>query len=239
MQNDFELTTVEYLIGNLSLQQRRDFQDRLLHRSDVNEVIERWESELSKLLTLTFGTESQVAPTPHLWSRIEAEIWPPLAPPRARLSERIVQGMRLLLFPLQRKWSSGFATGFAVAAVLAVLSGAFDPTRPFVSHEAELIASGKLRSNVRLLKVPWPAAEIRTSMLEEQPQESLQLWIIKPGEPPMSLGLIHSHAHYIWLDQSLEMPCDTTLAVSLEPQGGSQMASPTGPVIASAKFVPH
>ena len=57
-----------------------------------------------------------------------------------------------------------------------------------------------------------------------------ELWIIAPDAAPVSLGLLQ--------EASLAVPYPTlpqgwTLAVSLEPAGGSPTGAPTGPVLAA------
>jgi anti-sigma-K factor RskA len=70
-------------------------------------------------------------------------------------------------------------------------------------------------------------------------QRVLELWLIAPGGKPRSLGLIEAgRAIHINLPADLigHVAADTTLAVSLEPPGGSPTGQPTGPVIANGKL---
>lgn len=236
MENDNELEAVEYLIGNLSPDERRAFDEQIAKDPETQRTVEYWAVKFSPLLNGTYGIAPTMGPPPYLWSRIEKQIAPSLlrdhktpdAPSRKR-------GLRDLI-PSPWSWSTGFASGFAFAAVIALFSGAVDATRPFVTHKAEVAISGQLASHVRLLSGPWPAAEIETSHLHPQPDGSLELWLIRPSAAPLSLGLIDDDRRYIWLDSSLDMPCDTRIAVSLEPQGGSREPGPSGPVLASAHF---
>jgi anti-sigma-K factor RskA len=62
----------------------------------------------------------------------------------------------------------------------------------------------------------------------------LELRLIAPGEQPRSLGLIEpGRVVHINLpaDMVRRVSADATLAVSLEPPGGSPTGLPTGPVI--------
>jgi anti-sigma-K factor RskA len=70
-------------------------------------------------------------------------------------------------------------------------------------------------------------------------QRVLELWLIAPGDKPRSLGLIDANRPiHIKLPTDLvqRVAADATLAVSLEPPGGSPTAAPTGPVIANGKL---
>ncbi|MFN3936133.1 MAG: anti-sigma factor domain-containing protein [Gemmobacter sp.] len=57
-----------------------------------------------------------------------------------------------------------------------------------------------------------------------------EVWIIAPGAAPVSLGLIGETS--LSLDYPAP-PAGWTLAVSLEPEGGSVTGAPTGPVLAA------
>lgn len=70
-------------------------------------------------------------------------------------------------------------------------------------------------------------------------QRVLELWIIAPGDRPRSLGLIEpGRPVHIHVPPTLMPHFSTaaTLAVSLEPPGGSPTGLPTGPVIANGKL---
>ena len=66
-----------------------------------------------------------------------------------------------------------------------------------------------------------------------------ELWVIPAGGKPLSLGLLRSGA-----PQRLVLPMRlapyfrdrSTLAVSVEPVGGSKTGQPTGPVIAAGEL---
>ena len=68
------------------------------------------------------------------------------------------------------------------------------------------------------------------------PRRDYQLWLIPSGGKPHSLGVMPARPH---MQLALAEPISAiigrgaTLAVSLEPVGGSPTDQPTGPVIAS------
>jgi anti-sigma-K factor RskA len=58
-----------------------------------------------------------------------------------------------------------------------------------------------------------------------------ELWVIAPGAAPVSLGLLQDRPLTV---RYPSLPAGWTLAVSVEPAGGSPTGAPTGPVILSA-----
>ncbi len=69
---------------------------------------------------------------------------------------------------------------------------------------------------------------------------SYQLWLIPPGESPRSVGLIdpeRSSAFELPAELETLLAPGTTLAVSLEPLGGSPTGQPTGPVLFSGQVL--
>jgi len=64
--------------------------------------------------------------------------------------------------------------------------------------------------------------------------QDLELWAIKPGGKPISLGLVPAVGKgRIQLSEAQRalLTAPLTLAVSLEPHGGSPTGQPTGPVL--------
>jgi anti-sigma-K factor RskA len=63
---------------------------------------------------------------------------------------------------------------------------------------------------------------------------SYELWAIAPGQPPRSLGVIDGPAY----SRPLAAPAgELTLAVSLEPIGGSATGAPSGPLVFTGALV--
>ena len=233
MKHDFELTTVEYLIGNLHPEEQQLFEEKLAHLDQVKATKEEWDLILSALLRLEFGNEGAIRVPSHLWARIIEEISPkPLRNTRALFSQRRPR----FLGGVWQRWSFGFASGVAVACAVAAFSGALDLTRPLTSHQADLIISNTLAGNARLLNTPWSAMQIEAGPIRIEPNASLELWVIPSGEQPISIGLLSEGSQVIWLRSSIDQPEEMTLAISKEPLGGSPNGLPTGPVLTSARF---
>ena len=149
------------------------------------------------------------APAPNLLPQIEARLFPV-----ARLPKR--------------GWFR-LAAGAAVAASLAVAVVVTQtPTPPAVL--ATLTGAGltyEVRSDGQRLQITRVAG---TAAPAGQVHE---LWIIAPGAAPVALGLLGDAP----LDVTYPTPpAGWTMAVSVEPSGGSTTGTPTGPVILTAEI---
>lgn len=109
-------------------------------------------------------------------------------------------------------------------ALVATLSSAETPARLVVSYDP-----------VRQSVLVTPA------VLESQADRDHQLWLIPPDGTPRSLGLVRADASQrIVIPVALlrQLSDDASIAVSVEPVGGSPTGLPTGPVIASGQLTP-
>ena len=68
-----------------------------------------------------------------------------------------------------------------------------------------------------------------------------QLWLLPPGANPLSLGLLTADSGVRETELSLAqidaLRITSTLAISIEPTGGSPTGLPTGPVVYQASLV--
>ncbi|MCV6801492.1 anti-sigma factor domain-containing protein, partial [Achromobacter ruhlandii] len=62
--------------------------------------------------------------------------------------------------------------------------------------------------------------------------KALELWVIPPGQAPQSVGLVAPEG-LTALPRAQGLEGVQTLAITLEPPGGSPSGKPTGPVIMS------
>ncbi|TWF58466.1 anti-sigma factor [Neorhizobium alkalisoli] len=218
-----EVLAGEYVLGVLPAEARRRVEDRMATDRAFARIVQRWESDLSSMneeyepvtpparvfadiQTRLFGAEQ--APAPGLWN--SAAFW---------------------------RWIS---TATSAMAVLAILfgSGLFNLNRiaatpPLVAKlsgpnaQVDLLASYDQQSG-RLQVVPVAAGPARN--------KSLELWVVPASGNPLSLGIMPSD-----FDGDMVIPADlrsrigegATLAVTLEPFGGSPSGLPTGPIVAS------
>lgn len=212
----------EYVLGVLSAEARHGVERRMADDSAFAALVERWRADFSP-----FDDDYvEAAPNPVIFTQIEQRLFgvPTVSP---------VPGL----------WNAiGFwrwvSLGTSLVAVTAVVyaSGLFRQQQSGVPLVAELSAPN---NQVNLL-ASFDASSGRLRIVPVAaggPQEkSLQLWLVPGSGNPRSLGVFQPNR-----EGELLIPAElrdtigdgATLAVSLEPFGGSPTGLPTGPIIAS------
>jgi len=195
----------EYVLGVLSLAERSAVEARLKNDSAFVARVAAWENRLSPL-----NDDYAEVPAPDLMPRIEARLFPVAEKPARR--------------PLFG-WLSGAATAAAIAIAAVVM---FTPPAPppvvATLGEADASLRFEARFDGQALTVTRVAG---TAAPQGQVQ---QLWIIAPDAAPVSLGLLEGESIAVPYPAA---PAGWTLAVSVEPAGGSPTGAPTGPVVAA------
>jgi anti-sigma-K factor RskA len=218
------LVAAEYVLGVLTAQERREIARRLEQEPVLASEVAFWEERLGGLADAV----APVAPPQATWSRIEAAIGAG-ASPRSSVWESLAF------------WRAfGIASATLAAASIAALAyfGLVPSARaPLMatlgggSGQPNFVAAVTASGN-GLVVVP-------AALLTNDPR-AFELWLIPAGETqPRSLGLVQP-GQPIRLNippiLAGRLTPDATLAVSLEPPGGSPTGAPTGPVIASGKL---
>jgi anti-sigma-K factor RskA len=216
----------EYLLGVLSASERRDFERRLAQEPALRTEIEFWEQRLGSLASEV----KSVDPSPATWARIEAT----LGTGRGAAVRPAGLWDSLMFWRLAAIGSAAVA---AASLVALVGFGQFAPAdQPLV---AKLDVPGGQAGFVAAIDASRNGLTIVPASVTNLNQRAMELWVIAPGDKPRSLGLIEpGRAIHINLPAELtqRIAADATLAVSLEPPGGSPTGAPTGPVIASGKL---
>lgn len=210
-----------------------------------------WRARIAPLL----DEVDEVAPPPGLAARIvgsdEAPGAPvaPLAamsPPREMAANDNQDASRKLKF--WRAWSVGAsAVAAALALVLVVRPPAPGPSAPVVVAEAParpatpMVAALRGEDSPLRLVATWNPQSRQlvvaaASEVGDPGQHSHQLWVIPKGGKPHSLGVMAGNGRmHGELDAELAafLAEGATVAVSLEPLGGTTSGAPTGPVLAA------
>jgi anti-sigma-K factor RskA len=199
----------EYVLGMLTLSERTAAAARAKTDPDFAARIAAWETRLE-------GLNDDFAPAraPDLMPAIEARLFP--APLRAR---RVWTG-----------WLAGAATALALCAlalVMLVPAPGPPPLTAILTPEGEGFVYEARFADDRL--------QVRRTAGTAAPAGQVhELWIIAPGAAPVSLGLLAEAGVDLAYPRP---PAGWTLAVSLEPAGGSPTGAPTGPVLAAVELV--
>src|SRR3546814_7580452 len=99
----------------------------------------------------------------------------------------------------------------------------FPYTTLFRSHPQQMVVSFD-DNNQKLIVTPLNLAAPATG-------HSLELWLIAQDRKPESLGLLKPQASTLITLNKTRLAPEVTLAVSLEPTGGSPTGQPTGAVL--------
>ncbi len=107
--------------------------------------------------------------------------------------------------------------------------------QPQTEFVAVLTAGGDKPAFVATVDTVKGTIAVRRVATPAPPDKSYELWAVASGAAPKSLGLVENAS----LSRPLPVaPKGLTLAISLEPKGGSPTGAPTGPVVFSGTLVP-
>ncbi|MEZ5779329.1 MAG: anti-sigma factor [Paracoccaceae bacterium] len=205
---DREALAAEYVLGTLPLAERLTAE--ALIASDVNfaSLVADWQARLAVL----DDDYKEATPPRDMLQRIESRLFPEAARPK-------------------RGWLWGAGAGLALA-VLALVVFLPPATPPEPAVTATLTGEGQELA-VQASYDPQAGALTvrRTAGPAAGAGQDYELWLIPEGQDAQSIGLVR--------DGDLEIPLDTlpegaTLAITLEPQGGSPTGVATGPLLVAA-----
>jgi anti-sigma-K factor RskA len=219
-----KVLAAEYVLGVLSAAERREVERRLAQEPALDVEVAFWEERLGGLADAV----DPVAPPDAAWSRIEAIIAPP-APRPASIWQSLA---------FWRSFAIGSGT-LAAASIAGLVYIGLVPTAraPLM---ATLSGSAGQPNFVAAITASGNSLTIVPASLLTSDQRSYELWLIPAGQTtPRSLGLVQPGQPIkleIRPDLAGLLTPDATLAVSLEPPGGSPTGAPTGPVISHGKL---
>lgn len=216
----------DYVLGLASAEDRARAEDRIIRDPAFAREVEMWQARFSEL-NVEFAA---IEPPSAVLDRAEHRLFG--APPPQRGSvfgwlRRAATGRDGSGVAAQRRGVS-VLLGLAVAAVVALVAIWGVPLYRPGTHLAEL-AAPDLQIAVR-----GDSQRLVFRRLSDAPDpegRSYQLWLIRDGQVA-SLGLLAPRTTEV----SAEVRAGDVLAVSLEPAGGSPVAGPSGPVLATAQI---
>jgi len=204
----------EYVVGTLRGRARARFKRVVTSSLRARRAVLGWEKQLAPLARAV----PAAAPPPQVWTRIETAIGARARPMRGA-------GI----------WPA-LAAGLAALAVL--FGGLYLSQEQRVDRARYVAVISEQATPLWLLQ--GFTEELRVNTITERPipaANSYELWMLPDGAAPVSLGLLPGTGNAaLPLDaQRLAVLAQTmTLAVSLEPAGGSPTGLPTGPVLFTA-----
>lgn len=233
-EEDESVRAAEYALRVLSAGEEHSAAEQAAASAALAGEVARWRSRFGAF----FEEIEPVSPPARIWEGIEAEITERHAPN----DNEAVLHRRVLV------WKSAAGGLAALAASLAVLLALPNRTVASVSSPGvsapmvailgqggttKVVANWDSGSRQLVLAVPGD--------LPADPEHSRQLWVIPADGKPRPIGTLASRRQmHIQLAEALAdlLSNGATIAISLEPPGGSPTGQPTGPVIASGALSP-
>jgi anti-sigma-K factor RskA len=226
MADDLDPIAGEYVLGTLDAEERRTFQRRLLTDPAAVAAVAAWQDRLAPLLL----TVEAVDPPASVWARVAAG-------PPANDNGAI------------RRWQMATAAAVLVAigSIGMALRSPAPPPAPTTQvaerggATVQSVAALSEKGGTPALLVTYDQASGRLQVtpvnVADKPGHSMELWVIAGKAAPKSIGLMPDDGSPALEQLSLDTAQDMTIAVSVEPKGGSPTGLPTGPVVYSGQMV--
>uniref|UniRef100_A0A2A4Z7D2 Anti-sigma factor n=1 Tax=OCS116 cluster bacterium TaxID=2030921 RepID=A0A2A4Z7D2_9PROT len=225
MTNDLsdkdEVLASEYAMGLLEGKAKQLAEKRFDNDLEFRNLVEDWQLRLLPLL----DEVAETTPSGKVWSAIEAELMPP---------------ERVSIWKNINFWRGlSFASGAVAVMAMAFIINGIEVNNGSPVLVASLTTTGDAPAFLAKYDTQSGALIINAGFAQDQAAKVAELWLIPADGVPRSLGLLGADgAAKVMVTAELK---DTfadggTLAVSLEPLGGSPTGAPTGPVIASGKL---
>ncbi|AOE85179.1 anti-sigma factor [Pseudomonas sp. TCU-HL1] len=232
---DDDLRIAEYVLGVLNARERETVEAQIASSAEFARRHAAWQERLAPLVE-----EIEPIPVPNdLWSRIEAQLDLATAPARQR---PVPAEKPATFWDNLALWRWAGVGGLALSLVLgSVMLWSSLPIG--ITSQPTLAATLQLDSGQAVFAVTVDPSRERLVIIPTAPVDlvdrAAELWLIAPGQQPVSLGLLASdRALSLAIPPNLQDSAQpkTLFAVSLEPPGGSPTGQPTGPVIAKGEI---
>lgn len=237
-RSPIEAAAAEYALGLLTGDELRDARRRTASDHEFAAEVARWRGRLAPL----HADAEPVEPPPNLWSRIEAKAFG-----KASANDNVPTLRRRV-----QTWRAAAGAMGLIAACLALIL-VFEPRNQIAPPVQSATSQSSAQPMVAMLgdngsmKVvaSWDpsARQLVLAVPGTMPidaNHSHELWVIPSGGKPHSLGTMPSgkQMHMKLADALAQLlQQGATIAISIEPKGGSPTGSPTGPVVASGALV--
>lgn len=215
-----ELLAAEYALGVLAGPARADAERRVMRDRAFALMVAAWEERLSP-----WAAEIEdVAAPPQVWAAIAAAL--PVTEQRTSLWDSLALWRSLTV---------------AAAALAACCVGAifYLTVQPPGSPLMASIDGGGQHQFVATLDPRRATVAVAPASYSNDAARVPELWLIPAGGKPRALGLLRGDQTVtIAIPRALlrQTTRNATLAVSLEPPGGSPTGAPTGPVIGAGRL---
>lgn len=224
----------EYVIGTLEFAARQDFERAMALDPALAGAVRAWEDRLMPLAEQVHP----VAPSPSVWVEVSARVAALQGGnvvafrPAARSVERLARSRAI--------WRGVAAATGSLAAALAlfIASEHAFPRPPDPTLLAVVNRAGDLPALVVRVDPRAGIVQVRALAAETPADRDLELWSIAGGQAPRSLGILAGGATRIALRRGeAGLQDGATLAVTVEPKGGSPTGAPTSQPVYSGRLI--
>ncbi len=240
-ENERDMLAAEHSLGVLDGAERAEAVRLSASDPGFAREVAEWDERLAPLL----NEIAPITPDAQLWDRINAA----LDGEGGRESNVHSLSRRL------KVWRTYSAAISAVAAALLMVVGVdtFRPgpspgpqpqPQPQPQRQPVLVANVAAEDRSAAFVVSYDPSDrtmlVSPAVATPAPGHDHELWLIPASGTPQSLGLVAGTSpHRLPVPAALQdnFQRDATIAISVEPVGGSRTGQPTGPVVATGKLV--
>lgn len=212
-KDEDDLLAAEYVLGVLDAEAAKSAAARARRDPAFAAAVSRWTTRLEPL-NAAYAT---VPPPAHSFAEVEARLFPEAA--REGFARRVWASVGL--------WR-GAALAASLALAMVVISDRSISPPPPSLISAITAPDGSLAFVARLDPATGTLTIRQSGGATAPADQSYEAWVIPADGTPRSLGLVGAPGS---ANHDLIAP-GVTLAISLEPSGGSTTGAPTGPVVA-------
>ncbi|GGK23987.1 anti-sigma factor [Salinarimonas ramus] len=241
----------EYVLGTLPPAERVAFEARLPREPALARAVADWQERLAPLAEAVDPVEPPADLLARIEARLEGRAAGSVATAAGAAGERGGDVVSLDEVRRLRRSLAGWrlaagGLGVLAAALVAVAilaPGTFAPLPPDEPAAERYVAvvdrGGELPALIVQVDVASGLVRVRAPAAEAPPEQALELWLVADGDAPRSLGLVED-ASDIRIEPAVARSAPgATLAVSVEPPGGSPTGAPTGPVVYTGVLIPQ
>lgn len=217
-----ERLAAEYVLGSLRGAARKRFERWMMESAQVRQEVWFWEQKLG----LLSAGSTEVVPPSSVWDSIERRLWPQ----QYQGGKAQAQASKRWFWPTLSALATAAALVMAVVLVQTLPSGSQAQLSGAIvqADTKDPLWLVSETGQGKLLKLRAVAASAAAT------GKDYELWIVPDSGQPLSLGVIPvGGLHQVTLtDQARQaLSQSRTLAISLEPVGGSPTGAPTGPIL--------
>ncbi|MGH6609055.1 MAG: anti-sigma factor [Burkholderiaceae bacterium] len=232
-RDDRTVAAGEYVLGTLSADERRDFEHALANDATLQAEVYQWQDRLLPLAERAAG-DTHDAPDAATWAAIDARLATPTAP-RAAVPAGRADAANDALWQRLRRWQLTAGGAIAASIVLAALLLFRAPEQLPERYVAVLQAPGDTTAGWIVEAVAGERLVLRPvgPATTVPPGRALQFWTkTVSAAGPTSLGLVPAgQVTEVPLSRLPALEAQQLFELTLEPETGSPIGRPTGPIL--------